>query len=301
MTKKLFVGIDVGGTKTKVGLITDKGGITAERTILTPTSGKGRNDAGFAWLDQTIREIWDDRVVAIGIGIAGLVDFRRGRFLGGPNLPQAWSKLDLRAAIRRRFRRPTVLDNDAKCFALGEYRFGAGHGAKNLIALTVGTGIGGALIVGGQLVRGRDNGAGEFGHVTVDGSSRLRCACGGYGHWETLAAGPSIRRRYCPGTDCRLKSTEIAALAKNGDQAAAKAIAEAAHWLGIGLASLVQTFNPDRIVVGGGVVQAAGILPAAVREMKRQVAFPAFRQTPIIRSTLGDRANILGAAILAQQ
>lgn len=293
----LNIGVDVGGTKIQAALTNPAGKIFKRYRL--PTEAQRGAKTVLENIGKAIAAVWDADVHAIGVGIAGLVDVRHGIFLGGPNFPKSCRRLKIAAILKQEFRVPVVMDNDARCFTLGEALYGAARGKAHVVGLTVGTGIGGGLVLNGFLYRGRDNAAGEIGHLLLEGCCReAKCGCGRFGHFEALAAGPAISRAFQAKTGKKLLALEIAALAARGNAQAQRVIADAAKWLGLGLANLAHAYNPDVIVIGGGVSRAKALWPGLKRSFKANVIYPQLRTTLIVPAKLGDDANVLGAAAL---
>ncbi len=297
MKKDLTIGVDIGGTKIQAGLVTKNGRILAR--IRTATNRKAGAKAFIKDIERAIEAVWSPGVSGIGVGIAGLVDAKNGIFLGGPNLPGSLRGLRLAAALKRRFRVPVGVDNDARCFTLGEARFGSAKGKNNVIGLTIGTGIGGGLVVNGQVIRGRDNSAGEIGHMTLCGEQSFICGCGRPGHLEALASGTGLSELYRRLTGRKLTAKEIDERSRRGEKAAVKAAETAGGWLGLGLANLALVLDPDIMVIGGGASRTRLLWPALRRSFRQAVIYPELRRLPIVPAALGDDANLVGAALLA--
>ncbi len=296
MKRDLTIGVDIGGTKTQTGLVSANGRILKRERILTRKRGSA--DDFVDDLTRAIKAVWSPRVRSIGVGIAGLVDTKNGIFISGPNLPTSLKNLPLAARLKRRFKVPVRVDNDARCFTLGETRFGSAKGRSNVVALTIGTGIGGGLVVNGQVHRGHDNSAGEVGHMTL-GDTAFICGCGRPGHLEALASGTAISERYRRLTGRKLPARDIDERSRRGDRAAVKAVEEAGRWLGLGIANLALTLDPDVVVIGGGAGRTKLLWPALRRSYRRAVLYPKLRNLPIVPAKLGDDASLVGAAQLA--
>lgn len=272
MTSALTLGVDVGGTKI-LGLLVDADGtVLAERRLPTPAhDAHAVEDAVVAVVDELRRDAGP--VSALGVGAAGLVDGAQGVVLHSAHLP--WRDEPLRDRLAERTGLPVTLDNDATTAAWAEQRYGAGEGAADLVFVALGTGIGGAIVSGGRLVRGRHGLAGEFGHVQVVPDGRP-CPCGLRGCWE----------RYCSGSALALSTLE-----------------EVGHWLAVGLAGLIATFDPEVVVLGGGLgVPDTGLLAMAEARLPDHLTGAAHRPLPrLAYAALGPRAGALGAAGLARQ
>ncbi|MBN1584861.1 ROK family protein [Candidatus Uhrbacteria bacterium] len=297
MGKKLFIGVDFGGTKIKSGLVNSRG--TVLKSISIPTVDPKTGKMSVSRMFEAIDSVWDRQASAIGVGIAGMVDFRKGKLIRGPNLPKSWDNADIAGMVRKRYGRPVTVDNDARCFALGEHCHGAGKGLGDMVGLTIGTGVGSGLVLNGAVFRGHDNGAGEIGHMTVSGKNGPACPCGMNGHLESLVSGRAIVRRYLEKTGQENTPKEISEKSRKGDPFARESILETGYWLGMGLAAIAQVINPEIIVVGGGLNSVHGLLAEAKSEFRKAVPYRPLLKTKITRSLLGTDANVIGAAIMA--
>lgn len=314
---KLVVGVDLGGTKISSVVSTDEGRIMGRD--LRPTKAEAGPEVVIPRIVKSIEKAISKAgkstsdIQSIGIGSAGIIDHRRGTIITAPNLP-GWHNIELKGYIEQRFNLPTYMENDSTLGALGEHIFGAGRGIDHFIYISVGTGIGGGLIINGRSYAGALGVAGEIGHMTLDPSGP-KCNCGNTGCWEALASGTAIVRRarehiHQGAKTSILKLAEenvdnisartIYLAAKSGDALALELISETGYWLGVGLANLVNILNPELIVIGGGLSKMGDLLlDPAIRTMKeRAFEFPA-TSVRIALSQLEDDATTLGAVILA--
>ena len=251
--------------------------------------------------------------MSVGVAAAGFVDAAGQRVMFAPHLP--WQGEDVRVRLQDGIGAPVVLDNDANAAAWAEWRYGAAQEIDSAIIVTMGTGIGGAIVIGGRLWRGRNGMAGEFGHMQVVPNGHL-CECGGRGCWEQYSSGnalvrvarrrigvePSVLEDLCAGVPEAITGPMVTEAAEEGDLVARAAFAEVGDWLGVGLANLVAAFDPDRIVIGGGV-SAAGdrLLEPARRAMVRSLVGSGHRDVPnVVRADFGPEAGMVGAADLAR-
>ncbi|MBI2851776.1 MAG: ROK family protein [Chloroflexi bacterium] len=308
--------IDVGGTKILAALISRRGEILAREHILTG-AGDGPEmvvNRIFSAIDQVLKSSYATAGIhSISLAIAGAIDTANGIVTLSPNLP-GWHDVSLRSLVEGKYRVRTFLVNDANAAALGEHYFGAGKGMKNLIYITVSTGIGGGIIIDGQLYSGASGGAGEVGHMTIDVDGP-RCACGNTGCLEVLASGTAVARdairRLGQGDKSVLNemvngkvedvtAEKVGLAAQNGDSLALAVISQAATYLGIGLANLVNLLNPEMIVIGGGLSKMGDLLLEPARQVVRERAFPLLSQAVrIVPAQLGDDAGVFGAAVFA--
>jgi glucokinase len=295
MAKQLTMGIDVGGTKIHAGLV--RGRKILKRTRI-PTGVKDGSKAVLANIERAVKDLWVPGVKGIGLGMAGAVDAGKGVYRQGPNFPRSFRGVPIGALLKRKFGVPTRVDNDVHCFTLAEAVFGSGKGFSSVVGIAFGTGIGGGIALDGTLYRGRDNAAGEIGHMTI-GASDAVCGCGRPGHFEALASGSAMGRLFEARTGRKVTAYDVERAFKAGDAQAREVFAAVAEAMGIGIANVIQLLNPDIIVIGGGIARVRPLWKPMLAEAKRGVIFPELRSTPIVRSALGDDANILGAAILA--
>ncbi|MFT4009714.1 MAG: ROK family glucokinase [Nocardioidaceae bacterium] len=310
----LTVGIDIGGTKVLAGVV-DGFGNVIER-LRRPTLG-----SDVAAVEDTIVEIVGEfrsrhALAAVGIGAAGFVDATRSVVMFAPHL--AWRNEPLRAAVAERVRLPVVVDNDANAAGLAECRFGAGIGHRYVMCATLGTGIGGALLIDGRIHRGANGMAGELGHIQmVEGGHR--CPCGNRGCLEQYASGRALEREareliaanspvahrladICGGDPTRLTGPDVTDAAKEGDPLSIVLLAAVGRGLGVGLAGFAAAFDPSLVIIGGGVSEAGELLLEPTRKgFARALVGRGFRaEPPIVVAKLGPEANFIGAADMAR-
>ncbi len=310
----IVIGLDVGGTKIE-GIIARADSVSRLPSVLKrvrlPTEAHSsakkviRNIASVvSILDSFGRhKISGYRLSGIGLGCSGFL--RNGKLEMCPNIP-ALRKVRLRQLLASELRKigitcPLKIENDSICFALAESTFGAGRGRKNVIGLIVGTGIGCGLVLDGRLCRGRDGGAGHFGHTVIDPSGP-KCACGQAGHFEAWCSGKQIELRY-KRLGGKIKGADASAIyhaaRKGNDAVARKLMKETFDKFGIGLANLVNMFNPNVIVLGGGLSNLPESFYSGIRTSARKRAYPAFFSgVKIVKNRLGDSAGVFGAVAL---
>ena len=311
----LTVGVDVGGTKIAAGVVSEKGEILERLRRVTPARDPRATCEVIVALVRNLQQRHE--VAAVGVGAAAYVDADRSTVLFAPNL--AWRDEPLRVNVEKRCGLPVVVENDANAAAWAEARFGAGRGQQYLVVLTVGTGLGGGLVTGGELYRGRQGIAAEFGHVTVEPGGR-RCGCGGRGCWERYASGralileaqelatvsPAIAGRLLElagGRPESITGLHVPRAARDGDEAALEAFRVIGTWLGQGMAALTAVLDPEVFVLGGGVSAAGELLrEPAERSLQERITARAYRQVPAVRlAEFGPEAGIVGAADLARR
>ena len=309
MSDQHVIAIDLGGTKLAAAVVDRRGAIVRRRQHATDTSAQ---EALLAQLERAIDEFRDDGTAALGIGIPSLIDQRAGRAGSSVNVPLA--RVDLRDRLSERFGLSVALENDANAAALAEHRFGAGRGTEHLVMLTLGTGIGGGLILNGELYRGALGTAGELGHITIDlDGPRCQGTCPGIGHFEALASGTAAERiagevadRRPEGALARARAAGQALgarvtteLANAGEPDAVEVLETVGYHLGVGIAGYVNVFNPEVVVVGGGFSQAGDLLLEPARRVVAERALPPARDSVrLVRALLGPDAGVIGCGLV---
>jgi glucokinase len=310
------LGIDIGGTNLVVGAVAERG----DRVLGLRTEPTGAAHGPDAVVDRIVamaratceaagHEDPAAEIIGAGIGAPGPLDTRRGIVLLTPNL--GWTDMPLRDRLEERLSLPAALDNDANCALLGEWWIGAAQGATHAIALTLGTGVGGGIIVDGRLVHGASDVAGELGHMTIDTNGR-RCGCGNDGCLEAYASGPAIARRaiealeagaesalrlISQGNVATITAQTVYEAAAAGDPLALEVVHDTARYLGAGVANLINILNPEVVVICGGVTRAGERLFAPLRrEVTRRAFRPAVQACRIVPGSLPGTAGVFGAA-----
>jgi glucokinase len=305
------IGVDIGGTKIAAGVVAEDGRILDRVRVPTPPDDELATLAALHAVVDELRDR-DPRVEAIGVGAAGLVERPGGNARWAPH--NTYRRLELRRLLHERTGLPTSVDNDGNAAAWAEARFGAGAVSDDLVLVNVGTGIGGGLVLNGQLYHGEHGFAGELGHLIVDPGGD-RCACGNRGCLEAMASGSTLGRlgREAAAADPGGRLAALAggpdlvtgevvfAAAAEGDKPALALFERIGHWLGVGIASLVTIFDPDLVVVGGGVAATGDLLLAPARaSFERYVHARDHRDLPpVVPARLGADAGLVGAATLA--
>ncbi|MDA4892243.1 ROK family protein [Streptomyces sp. MS2A] len=300
----MIVGVDIGGTKIAVAGF-DRDGDHVRRATATVTARTPAFAGGTAILETVtdlVRAACGPAIpTAIGVGTAGVID-PAGSVASATDVIREWTGFPLGALLTERTGAPTTVVNDVHAAAVAEARIGAGAGARTLLVVTVGTGIGGAVVIDGELHRGATGTAGSLGHIAVLAPERLatrRCSCGVEGHVEAMASGPALERRFAEMSGSPRPLREVAALAAAGDPVALDVIAEGARLLGHALASANALVDADTIVVGGGVAEIGDRYRAAVADAYRERAMPGPRAARVRAAALGVEATLTGAALLA--
>lgn len=309
---RFVAGVDLGGTKTEVGLVAPDNRIVARRRFATedhlgPHSVVERVAASIAEMEEQLPD--RERVAAVGICTPGPVDHAAGVLLDPPNIP-GLHHAPLAALLSERLRAPVRIDHDAKAAGLGEFHYGAGRGERSMVYIIVGTGVGAAIIADGQLYRGMHNSAGEFGHTTLDRNGAL-CSCGARGCVETFMSGPWLARRYAAAqrgeaptleTPTRFDGQQVAALAQQGDPLALRILTEAGEALGIAIATLAMILDIEYYVIGGSVAHCGDLLLEPARRMVPHYSFRSVgERVRIVKNQLDTDAALLGCAWLARE
>jgi glucokinase len=313
---RFVLGIDIGGTNLVVGSVAEDGSALHALDSEPTHAEAGQTDVldrlitlAQRTIERTRQEVRGADIIGVGVGAPGPLDTKQGIVLLTPNL--GWVNLPLRQIIHERLGLPAALDNDANCAVLGEWWMGAARGTRNAIGITIGTGIGGGIIVDGKLYHGASDCAGEIGHTTIDTEGR-RCKCGNYGCLEAYASGPNIALRaveelkagavsrladYVGGDLRQVTAQTVYQAAHDGDQLALEVVNDTAKFLGVGIANLLNVFNPEVVVVCGGVTLAGDrLFDPLRREVARRAFKPAVSVCRIIPCELSGTAGVYGAA-----
>lgn len=324
---RLAIGVDFGGTKVLAGVVDlDTGKVRGV--------GKKKSDSSDG-PDELMQRIYDvarkavdkagatmEEMVGICVGIAGQVDSDRGLLVGTANLSRSVVNLEMAKLLTEELGIPAIIRNDVQIAAAGENAFGAGRDVDDFVVIFVGTGIGGGIVRNGELIKGAAGNAGELGHTTVQADGRI-CGCGGRGHLEAYASRTGMTRaiwgeirrgrtsvltELMPGVDPAdpavppIKSGMVRKALDQNDEVVREVIEDGAHYLGLGLANVVNFLNPRRIILGGGVVEAIDeFFDAAERETRKHALAHAGEEVEIVKAGLGDFSGVVGAAVLAAE
>ena len=294
-----YAGFDLGGTHLKYGLVEEKGRILFREKISSPPE--------IEELLHLIKNIWQDNlkkqegeIKAVGFGFPGIFDLKEKKTYQSPNYPSL-DNFDLIPALARFIDIPFWVDNDANMAAFGEFKAGAGRGVQSMVLLTIGTGVGSGIILDGKLWQGKCGYAGELGHIIVNPRGE-KCNCGGQGCLETEVSAPKIVKNYLAlkKEEMIISAEEIFRRAKEGDKEARQAFAQVGYYLGIGLATTINFLNPEKIILGGGVISAEEyLLPPALEEVKRRAYKASLECCSIEKASLRNDAGLIGAALWA--
>ena len=309
MEKKYVVGVDLGGTKIYTALVDLEGNIIKEKTV--ETLAHEGEQAVMGRIVDTINYVIDgtdkDLIKSIGIGSPGPLDVKNGIIIENSNLP--FKNFAIVKTIKETYDLPTYLDNDANVATLGEFMFGAGKGTENMVFITASTGIGGGAVLNGKLFRGSTGNALEVGHMTV-ATEGPRCGCGNLGCAEALGSGTAIGKRAKEAVLSNVVTSlknyenvtakEVFKEAANGDRVAKNILNTSLTYLGIAVANTITNFDPEKVVVGGGVVNGGDIVIDTIRNVVEERCMAAFVENCTIeKAVLCGKAGVLGAAALA--
>jgi len=324
MAARYAVGVDIGGTKIFAGVINLETGevVSSARKRTHPERGADFFSNRLLDVVSSALEAAKDQqkdgealpILGVGVGVAGQVDREKGILLSGPNLGQGLDNFPLSELLADHTKAPVTLGNDVEVATIGEREFGAGSDCDDFVCVFIGTGIGAGIVQGGQLRRGVTGTAGEIGHTIVQYGGRL-CGCGGRGHLEAYASRTAITQvllaelrrgrvsklsELLTPKESMIRSKMIARCIDEGDELVIDAISDAADYLGAGLGSLASFYNPRRIILGGGLIEATHLLFERAGRRAREVTLPAAtRSLDIVRAGLGDNSGIVGAAWMA--
>lgn len=315
--KQVAIGVDVGGTNVRIGIVTPNGRVLKKEEYPLDPSQRGVKvvEGLVSNLKKFIqKEIGrNNQLLGIGIGIAGAIDMKKGRIINSPNIPDL-NGFGIREFIKKRISSPIAIENDANAFALGEGWVGAAKGSKYYCGITLGTGVGGGIVINGEILHGSGGMASEVGHMVIDPEGPL-CGCGGRGCLEVYASATGIRRMALEaigrgeGKEILIRagdkmeevtSEKVCDAAQSGDKDAQKIFNEMGRFLGLGLVNLIHLFDPEKIVIGGRASRAWDSFIKTTMEVVMERAMAGSREkVRIVQAKRGDDAGILGAAFIA--
>jgi glucokinase len=314
-TPAYFVGLDVGGSTMKGGVVDDTGKPLS--AINLPTEAERGQEFGLARMAETIRAATDaagltmDRIAAVGVATPGLMDIPAGIILDPPNL-RPWKNVPVRQHIADRFGLPTAFQNDANAAAMGEFWAGAGRTASSMVLFTLGTGIGGGIVIDGKVLEGRHSHGAELGHIAIEMTHPRLCGCGRRGCLEAYASATAVVQRtrealaHEPGCSALRQLKELTAKsifdAAGEDAIARRIVEETAHYLAVGAVTMMHTIDPDLVVFGGGMISAGPGFLGLIRKHIHLLAFPIpAERTEVRYAELGADAGFIGAAACGRQ
>jgi glucokinase len=293
---QLAIAVDLGGTQIRGALVNREGHIL--NRIATETQATAGPAIVIQQLVDAAKSVSRDsdasQILGVGVSSPGPLDTEQGIAIGLPTIKD-FDNVPLKTLLQNALPFPVQLENDGIAAAIGEWKFGAGRGLRSLVYVTVSTGIGGGVIVDGNVLRGRKGMAGHIGHMAIVPNG-LPCNCGSIGCWEAYAAGPAFTLRANA-----ISAAEVFTAAKQGDAAAQRHVDDEAHFLGLGITSLLHLYSPEAVIVGGGLSNAFDQLHPGISNYVRQNAMPAFRDVPVVKAGLGGNSGLIGAAALVFQ
>jgi len=310
MTESIYVGVDVGGTSIKLGLVNGEGNLLG--TFEGPTGTEAGSEVVLQNITEYVRKLVDQsdydwgQVAGCGLGFPGFMDMSSGIVRFAPNL--RWTNVPVREPLEHILQKPVRINNDANVAALGEAWAGAGKGIDDLVLLTLGTGVGGGIIAAGKIHEGYNGMAGELGHIQiVPDLEAIRCGCGQKGCLETVSSATGIVRmaqdalergeKTALGMEPEVSAKAVLDAARAGDEVAIRIVTRAGYYLGRTMSMLAVILNPQRFIVGGGVSQAGDILFGPIREAFAKYTPPAIQEgIDIVPAVLGNQAGVVGAA-----
>jgi glucokinase len=300
----LSIGIDIGGTKIALGLADQSGTILAKTVVPTPKAGRREilsimKEKVYSLMEEADSKDWP-KIIGIGIGTAGQIDFKNGCVLSGTTNIQGWNNVPLREEIENAFLLPVWVDNDVNVVLLAEKYLGAAVDENDVVCLALGTGVGGAVISGGEILRGSWGSAAELGHISIDLNGPL-CNCGFRGCLETYASGPSIARmmkeRLGTHGGEQITSQYVFSLFQQGDRTAVSVIDTMIHSLSFAIVNFIHTFNPSVVLLGGGVMSNGEWILEAVKEKIKTLGLRSMVDpVKVVSAKLGPDAGLIGAA-----
>ncbi|MEU7922114.1 ROK family protein [Micromonospora zamorensis] len=294
--------LDIGGTKTAAALVTRQGEVVHRATAPTPgrAGATAILDTAADLVDRLRARATGTRVRAVGVGSAGVIDHRTGLVLSATDALAGWAGTDLRRRLRELLDLPVAVINDVHAHALGETRHGVAAGHQTTLFLAVGTGIGASFVVDGTVLAGAHSAAGHAGHQPSPYAGQLPCTCGGQGHLEAIASGPGLAQEYARRTGQPVDDLRsVAARAADGDATAREVVLLGGAAVGSAVGGLVNMLDPAAVVIGGGVAGLGDLWWQALRDAVRRETLPSLVDVPVLASTLGSDAPLLGAASLA--
>ncbi len=295
----MTIGLDIGGSKIN-GVLLDQNQEVINKSRIKITSSESSSKV-LAQVFDCIQELLPEKnlVQGIGLGVPGPIDLKNQQVLNPPNLA-ALKNSHLSREVENKFKIKTVLDNDTSCFSLAESVLGAGKGKKVVIGVTLGTGVGGGIVINNKIFQGSNDSAGEIGHMIIEKGGR-QCSCGNKGCLESYLSASGIFKT-AKEQELKVKnSKQVWELAKKGNKKAIKVYNLTGEYLGIGLANLVNVINPDIIIIGGGISEVGEFLFESARAiMSKNILSPLAKHTEVVKSQLGDDAGAIGAALLCR-
>src|SRR6516162_1460585 len=311
MANQLFVGLDVGGTTMKGGVVDDAGQVLA--SVHLPTEAHRGQELGLERMCETIRlavktaGLTMEEIAGIGVATPGTMDIPGGIILDPPNL-KPWKNVPVRQHIQGVFHKPTAFQNDANAAALGEFWVGAGKGTHSMVLYTLGTGVGGGIVIGNHVLQGEHSHGAELGHMKIEMTNPRQCGCGRWGCLEAYASATAVVKRAeealnagtkssLTGLTAELSARDVFEAAQAGDELSDKIVEETAYYLAVGTTNMLHTVDPDMVVFAGGMIAAGENFLERIRKYVKELAFPVpAEKCQLCYAKLGNDAGFIGAA-----
>lgn len=291
-----ILGIDVGATSIKSAVVDEQCKIkNFKKTKNCSEQGENFFIGQLTKIINDYKEIFP--IKKAGIGFAGQVNFKRGIIISDTNMG-GMKDLYLKRDLEKKCDIEIIIDNDVHCFALAEFTYGAGKNYKNILCVTLGTGIGGGIIMNGKLCRGANNMAGELGHTIIDINSNIQCGCGKFGHWESLGSGIALSNLYKIATGQEVDAEIIAEMAGRGERIAQKTILQTGYNFTVGLSNFINSLNPEIVIIGGSLIKIDLLWNTVLNNLPRLLMRKELEKTKIVKSKFGDEAGVIGASLL---
>lgn len=294
----MYIGIDIGGTKIRGGLLDTK--FRVIKVIEQPTEANKTRQVVLGNIYKVIDKLNGNKVKGIGMASRGVIDHSQGVIKEVDKMPKDFPGIKLCQLVTHKYKKPSYVDNDVNCFTLAEGTLGVGQGYPTVVGITLGTGIGGGLLIDGKIYRGASGGAGEFGKTIID-IAWYRKSQGVWGRFEDLASGTGMDNLYKLKTGKQVGSKEVEFSMYRGNKKAAEVIADMTHYLAVGLANVIQSVNPHIIVMGGGVGKVRALVDPAIKLIPKYVVYKQMSDIPIKYAELGPHAGLMGAALLNKE
>lgn len=294
----MYIGIDIGGTKIRGGLLDSK--FRVQKIIEQPTEAEKPAKAVINNIYKVISQLNSPQVKGIGMASRGLIDYKEGVVMSVDKMPKDFSGTALAKLVKAKFKKQTFLDNDVNCFTLAEGTIGVGKGLPIVVGVTLGTGIGGGILVDGKVYRGASGGAAEFGKTIINIDWFIESK-GQWGKFEDLASGTGMDNLYKLKTGKQVGSKEVEFSMYRGNKKAEDVIKKMSHYVAAGLANIIQSINPHMIIMGGGVGKVRALVDPAIKLIPKYVMYKELAGTPIRYAELGPHAGLMGAAMLLKE
>lgn len=289
-----YIGVDIGASKIAAGLIC---GQKIVKRIKLPTQSKQNKAKVVKNIKKAISELYISKVKGIGIGIAGQIDVAKGLVISSPNFSNGFKNIPLKGILAKEFEKPVLIENDANCFTLGEALYGAAKKHNYIVGVTLGTGVGGGIVIDKKIYHGANGFGAELGHMAI-AANGLKCSCGQTGHLEAYASGTAMSKLFYKTTGRQKTPLEVETQAKAGNKQAKKVFDIMSESLATGLANIIHILNPDIIILGGGLAKVKILVEPAIKMAGTKLIYPELIKTKIVPTKLKGDAPILGAAAL---